>query len=125
MAASSGEDETSVGTLSPVVPARQDPGQDPASASVSMPAAEHAPVGSKPAARMDRVFPEKSGWNQYKPLMRKLYIDEKKTLAEVKEHMRAQHDFDASWVHPQTQADALRAGFTNKAAGPRCSRRAL
>ena len=114
MASSSG-DETSVELMSPVS-SRQAPGQEPAFAHISSNSATgHAPVGLRPAhaAQLDRAFAKNDEWSQYKPLMRRLYMDENKTLAEVREHMRIQYGFTASWVYSQTRRDSTQARLTN------------
>lgn len=97
MASSSGDEETSIETLSPVF-TRQVPRQEPVLTLVSMPTTGYAAVGLRPAARPDRVVAQNGDWSQYKPLLKRLYMDEKKTLAQVQEHMRTQYNFDASWV---------------------------
>lgn len=61
---------------------------------------DHAPVGSTPLSRYDRALAQNEKWDQYKPLMRRMYMDEKKTLIEVREHMRTKYNFTASWVYP-------------------------
>lgn len=104
MSSSSGDDETSVETISPVS-TRQDPRQEQAFYPMRIPVTRHASVTSRPAARHEKAYPKTEEWNKYKPLLRRLYLDEKKTLIEVKEHMRAQYNFDASWVYPPTQGD--------------------
>lgn len=102
MSSSSGDD-ASIETISPVS-MRQGP-QQKAFYSMSIPVTDHGPAGSRPAARHDRVYPQSDEWDKYKPLLRRLYLDQKKTLVEVREHMRAQYNFDASWVHPPTKGD--------------------
>ncbi|KAI3400080.1 hypothetical protein diail_4618 [Diaporthe ilicicola] len=71
---------------------RQDSAIDP----VSLPATKHASVGSKSASRQNPAFAQHDNWIRYKPLMRRLYMDENKTLAEVREYMRVEHEFTAS-----------------------------
>lgn len=63
---------------------------------MSMPATDHAPVGSTPVSRYDGALSQNGKWDQYKPLIRRLYMDEKKTLVEVREHMMAKYNFTAS-----------------------------
>lgn len=94
MSSSSG-DETSIETMSPVS-MRQDPRQQQAFYPISIPVTDHAPVSSRPVARHDRVYPQNDEWNKYKPLLRRLYLDQKKTLVEVRDLMRTQYKFDAS-----------------------------
>lgn len=95
MASSSGDDETSIETSSPEY-TRQDPRQGRSFVLISKPTTQCALLSSKPAARPDRAFPQNGEWSQYKPLLRRLYMDEKKTLAEVREHMKTQYNFNAS-----------------------------
>ena len=40
-------------------------------------------------------------------------MDEKKTLAEVREHMMIHHNFDASWVYPQMKRVVAQPRFTD------------
>lgn len=95
MASSSGDDETSIETSSPES-TRQDSRQGRAFVLISKPTTENAVASSRPAARPKRAFPQNGEWTQYKPLLRRLYMDEKKTLTEVREHMKTQYNFNAS-----------------------------
>lgn len=95
MSSSTGDEATSIETISPVS-TRQHPQQEQAFYPMSIPVRHHAPLSSKPAARHDRVYPHNDEWIKYKPLLRRLYLDEKKTLVEVRDHMRTQYNFDAS-----------------------------
>lgn len=97
MSSSSGDEETSVESMSPISmqrKSRQEPAFAPSGTCTS--AAGHYPVGSRAGARLDRPFVHKEEWSQYKPLMRRLYMDENKTLAEVIDHMKRHHGFTAS-----------------------------
>lgn len=96
MASSSGDDETSVESLSPVS-VRPAPRKDPAFAPCSASAVRHGAGGS--AAQPDRGFPQKGEWIQYKSVMRRIYVEENRTLTEVREHMRINYGFTASWVY--------------------------
>lgn len=82
---------------------RQEAQHDPALALVSMPATDHAPLGSKSIAQYNRAYAQDGDWIQHKPLLKTLYMDENKTLSEVREYMRKEHRFTASWVYPQAK----------------------
>lgn len=71
------------------------------------------PAQSSPATRdvKGEVAPLKRGdwpptkfsyWEDYKPIMRRLYIDEKRTLREVMEIMENEFDFKARYVRPSS-----------------------
>lgn len=37
-------------------------------------------------------------WEQYKPTIKRVYLDEGKTREETREYMRSQHGFDARYA---------------------------
>ncbi|KAG8156501.1 hypothetical protein KVR01_013605 [Diaporthe batatas] len=87
MASSSGDEETSVESLSPAS-IRQASRQEPALASAN--------ASDGPVAQLDLGFPQKGEWLQYKSVMRKIYVEENQTLAQVRDHMRRNYGFIAS-----------------------------
>lgn len=64
----------------------------------SVPAIKDVTEEAAPPKRVD--WPPFSSWEDYKPIMRRLYIDEKRPLREVMEAMESEFDFKATYVCP-------------------------
>lgn len=80
----------------------------------SFPATKHVMEEAAPSKRGDWPAALFSYWEDYKPIIRKLYIEEKRPLREVVEIMENEFDFKATYVCPfscSTRALAASAGY--------------
>lgn len=66
----------------------------------SCPATEHVTDEAAPLKRGDWPPSKNSYWEDYKPIIRRLYIDENRTLSEVIEIMKNKFNFKATYVCP-------------------------
>ena len=64
----------------------------------SLPAVKDVMEEAAPLTRGDWAPTQFSYWEDYKPIMRRLYIDEKRTLREVIEILENEFDFKATYV---------------------------
>lgn len=57
-----------------------------------------SPLGGRNASRSRN--PTDVDWNQYKSIITRLYWDENLSMPAVREYMKREHGFDATYVHP-------------------------